>query len=164
MGELIYRSEIRVEQAEGPLKRVWLPAEAQPVLMGVHGALGERFKLAPGSYEPHAATLDYIVASAAACMTGVFGRALEARGIATSEGRLTGEGVGDIEDDGGVPVVRRIHVRFHLEAREEDRVTAERVQALVADRCATYRSLRAAIEITHELVFSTGNKEGPSSR
>jgi hypothetical protein len=66
MSEVVYRSEIRVERIKGPLRRARLPSEAQPVLFGVHGAVAEHyFKGAPPAVEPHATTLDYIVASTA---------------------------------------------------------------------------------------------------
>jgi hypothetical protein len=44
-------------------------------------------------------------------MTGTFGRALELRCIQTGEGKLVAEATGDVELDGCVPVLRRIHVR-----------------------------------------------------
>jgi len=50
-------------------------------------------------------------------------------------------------------VIRRIHVKLRLKAKEEQRETAERVHGFFADRCPVYRSLRDAIAITTELVF-----------
>ena len=64
-----------------------------------------------------------------------------------------GEATGEIEKEDGVLVIRRIHVKLRLKAKEEQRETAERVHGLFADRCPVYRSLRAAIAITTELVF-----------
>ena len=63
------------------------------------------------------------------------------------------EAVGEIEKDEGVLVIRRIHVRMLLKAKEEHRATAERVHGMFADRCPVYRSLRDAIAMTTELVF-----------
>ena len=65
MPEVAYRSSVRIERVKGPLRRAYLPAESQPVLFGVHGAVAEHYKVPPGSLEPHATTLDYIVAAAA---------------------------------------------------------------------------------------------------
>lgn len=65
MGEVAYRSEVSIERLRGPLRRATLPAEPEPVAFGVHGAVAEHYKAAPGTYEPHATTLDYIVAAAA---------------------------------------------------------------------------------------------------
>ena len=67
--------------------------------------------------------------------------------------RLIAEALGEIEKEDGVLVVRRIHVRLLLKANEEQRATAERVHGMYADRCPVYRSLKAAIAITTELIF-----------
>jgi uncharacterized OsmC-like protein len=64
-----------------------------------------------------------------------------------------GEAVGEIEKEDGVLLIRRIHVRLKLKAREEQKETAERVHGFFADRCPVYRSLRDAIAISTELVF-----------
>jgi hypothetical protein len=63
MSEVVYRSEIVVERVQGALRRAHLPAEAQPVLFGAHGAIAQHYGRAPGSYEPHATTIDYVVAA-----------------------------------------------------------------------------------------------------
>lgn len=65
MADIVYRPEVRVERIKGPLRRAWLPGESGPVMFGVHGAIAAHYKLAPGSFDPHAATLDYLVAAAA---------------------------------------------------------------------------------------------------
>jgi uncharacterized OsmC-like protein len=63
--------------------------------------------------------------------------------------------VGEIELEENVLVVRRIHVRMRLKADETHRETAARVHGLFADKCPVYRSLKAAIAMTTELVFET---------
>jgi hypothetical protein len=60
-----YISRVRIERIKGPLRRAYLPAESEPVLFGVHGAVAEHYKVPPEVVEPHATTLDYIVAAAA---------------------------------------------------------------------------------------------------
>ena len=65
MSEVAYRSEVRIERIKGPLRRAWLPAESEPVLFGVHGAVAKHYNVSPEISEPHATTLDYIVAAAA---------------------------------------------------------------------------------------------------
>ena len=65
MGDVVYRSEVRVERVKGPLRRAELPAEREPTWFGVHGAVAAHYGRAPGSFEPHATTLDYLVAAAA---------------------------------------------------------------------------------------------------
>jgi hypothetical protein len=63
MSDVAYRSEVRIERHPGSLRMAWLPAETAPVLFGTHGAVAEHYGRAPGSYEPHATTLDYVVAA-----------------------------------------------------------------------------------------------------
>ncbi len=65
MGEVVYRSEVRIERIKGPFRRAYLPAERAPVIFGVHGAVAEHYKVPPGAFDEHATTLDYIVAAAA---------------------------------------------------------------------------------------------------
>ena len=67
-----------------------------------------------------------------------------------------GKTTGEVELDGKVLVIRRIHVRLHLRAAEEHRATAERVHGIYADNCPLYRTLKSAIAITTELVFERG--------
>jgi len=65
MGEVVYRSKVRIERIKGPVRRACLPAEREPVIFGVHGAVAEHYKAPPKAFEEHATTLDYIVAAAA---------------------------------------------------------------------------------------------------
>lgn len=83
-------------------------------------------------------------------MLGTFAGALDARKIDAKEGRLTCDVKGEIEDDGGVLVIRRVHVSHRLRALDPDAVreTVQRVHGMYAERCPVYRSLRPAFEIT----------------
>lgn len=63
--EVVYVSKIRIERIGGPLRRAWLPAEQEPVLFGLHSEIARHYKMKPETTEPHAATLDYLVAAAA---------------------------------------------------------------------------------------------------
>jgi hypothetical protein len=65
MGEVVYRSHVRIERVKGPVRRAYLPAGKEPVLFGVHGAIASHYKVAPDAHPEHATTLDYVVASAA---------------------------------------------------------------------------------------------------
>jgi len=65
VGEVAYVSKVRIERVKGSFRRAFLPAESAPVLFGVHDEVAEHYKTAPGSFEPHATTLDYVVAAAA---------------------------------------------------------------------------------------------------
>jgi uncharacterized OsmC-like protein len=66
-----------------------------------------------------------------------------------------GEAVGEIELEDNVLVIRRIHVRLKLRADEAHRETAVRAHGIFADKCPVYRSLKAAISITTELIFES---------
>jgi uncharacterized OsmC-like protein len=66
-----------------------------------------------------------------------------------------GQAVGEIELEGSVLVIRRIHVRLRLKAEEAHRETANRVHGIFADKCPVYRSLKAAIAMTTELSFES---------
>ena len=50
-------------------------------------------------------------------------------------------------------VIRRIHVRLKLRADENHWETAHRVHGFFADRCPVYRSLKAAILMSTELIL-----------
>ena len=65
MSEVVYRSKVRIERVKGPLRKAYLPAESEPVIFGVHGAVAEHYRVPPAVAEPRATTLDYIVAAAA---------------------------------------------------------------------------------------------------
>ena len=91
-------------------------------------------------------------------MLGTFAGALDARQIDAKHGRLIADVRGEIESDGGVLVIRRVHVRFLLKAAEDVRDTVERVHSVYKEKCPVYRSLRPAFEITSacELVPDAG--------
>jgi uncharacterized OsmC-like protein len=61
--------------------------------------------------------------------------------------------LGEVELEDGVLVIKRIHVRLKLKADESHRALASRVHTFFADRCPVYLSLKAAIQITTELIF-----------
>ncbi len=63
--EPVYVSQVRIERREGPDRLAWLPAEKEPVHFGVHGPVAEHYGLSADQIkEPHATTLDYVVAAA----------------------------------------------------------------------------------------------------
>jgi len=64
VGEVKYVSRVEVEPVGGKLRRARIPAEEEPVLFGVHGAVAEHYGVSPDAEEPHATTLDYLVAAA----------------------------------------------------------------------------------------------------
>lgn len=155
--QVVYQSRVQVEPGAAKLKMVHLPHETDPVPMGVHGPIAAHYKIEEGTFTPRAATLDYIVGATAGCLIGTFNGALQARQIATTDGRLTGEAVGDIEVEDGVLVIRRIRMIVHLRAAASQRAAAERVAEVYAPRCPVYRSLRNAIDISTELQFEASD-------
>lgn len=66
-------------------------------------------------------------------------------------GDLTAEVVGDVEKDGKVLALKRIHVRYKL--RGGDREKVERVHDAHANHCPVARSLDGAIAITTEVEY-----------
>jgi len=65
MAEIAYRSQVRVERVKGSLRYAYLPVEKEPVKFATHGAVAKHYGAKEGQYEPHATTLDYVVAAAA---------------------------------------------------------------------------------------------------
>ena len=65
-----------------------------------------------------------------------------------------GEITGEIETEGGVLIIKRIHAHYKLRAAEEHRETVEHVHGIHQDRCPVARSLKGAIAVTtaYELV------------
>ena len=63
------------------------------------------------------------------------------------------EAVGEIELEGSVLVIRRIHVRLRLKAEEQHHEMASKVHGFFAEKCPVYLSLYKAITITTELFF-----------
>ena len=83
-------------------------------------------------------------------MLGTFAGALDARKIDAKDGRLTCEVRGEVEDDGGVLIIKRVHVTHTLRAADPAAVrdTVDRVHGVYAQRCPVYRSLIPAFAIT----------------
>jgi hypothetical protein len=65
MAEVAYVSRVRIERIAGPARLAFLPAESEPIRFGVHGAIAKHYGVSSEVSEPHAATLDYVVAAAA---------------------------------------------------------------------------------------------------
>ena len=59
----------------------------------------------------------------------------------------------ELEDN--VLVIKRIHVRLRLKAEASHRETGQRVHGIFADHCPIYRSLKAAIQISTELILES---------
>ncbi|MEM9594807.1 MAG: hypothetical protein AAGD06_11105 [Acidobacteriota bacterium] len=64
MSDVVYVSNVRIERQRGPFRLAYLPAEAEPVAFGVHGAIATHYGVSPDIADPHATTIDYLVAAA----------------------------------------------------------------------------------------------------
>ncbi len=62
---VIYRSQVKIERQQGPVRLAWLPAEHDPVVFGVHSEIAEHYKVPPDKFPARATTIDYVVAAAA---------------------------------------------------------------------------------------------------
>jgi hypothetical protein len=66
MSEVVYVSKPRIERKRGPVRIAHVPGEPQPVTFSVHGAIAKYYKVDPSTItEPHASTLDYVIAATA---------------------------------------------------------------------------------------------------
>jgi uncharacterized OsmC-like protein len=80
-------------------------------------------------------------------MTGTFAGALKARGIDPTS--LVGHARGEIELDGKVLVIKRIHFSYSgVQVPEDKREAAERALATHHQSCPVSRSIEAGIQIT----------------
>ncbi len=80
-------------------------------------------------------------------MTGTFAGALKARGIDPTG--LVGHARGEVEVDGTVLIIRRIHFSYTgLEIPQAKRASADRALASHHRSCPVSRSIEGSIEIT----------------
>jgi len=64
---------------------------------------------------------------------------------------LTSEAKGEIELEGKVMVIKRIHVTYQLKLDREQRETAEKVHGFHMDYCPVARTIKGCVDITTEL-------------
>ncbi len=60
-----YRSNVRIERVQGPIRRAYLPAHDGPVMLSVHSEVAEHYGVDNNVVDPHTTTLDYVIAAAA---------------------------------------------------------------------------------------------------
>ena len=63
--KVVYVSNIRIERVQGPRRRAYLPVESEPVWFGVHSEVAEHYGVDINVHNPHATTLDYVIAATA---------------------------------------------------------------------------------------------------
>lgn len=61
------------------------------------------------------------------------------------------EAIGEVERDGKVLVIRRIHADYYLKIEPSQRETAQRVHEMHADFCPVARTLKGCVQITTRL-------------
>ncbi len=64
---------------------------------------------------------------------------------------MTAEVEAEIEKDGNVLIIKRIHATYTLKVAPEQRATVERVHGFHAEFCPVARSLSGSIDISTEL-------------
>ena len=64
MADVTYVSRVKLEPVGGKVRLAHIPAEEEPVPFGVHSEIAEHYGLSLDEEEPHASTLDYLVAAA----------------------------------------------------------------------------------------------------
>jgi len=63
MSDVVYKSKVQIRRLGGPIRAATLPAESEPVIFGVHGAIAEHYGIDMSQTEAHATTIDYVVAA-----------------------------------------------------------------------------------------------------
>lgn len=74
--------------------------------------------------------------------------------MTASGGALIGQVTGEIEKDGSVLVVKRIHVNYQLSGVDPDQhETVERTLGFHADKCPVARSISPQVAITTSVEY-----------
>jgi len=61
VSDVAYTANIRIERVKGPNRVAFLPATAEPVPFGVHGAIADHYGVQVET--PSATTLDHVIAA-----------------------------------------------------------------------------------------------------
>jgi organic hydroperoxide reductase OsmC/OhrA len=83
-------------------------------------------------------------------MLGTLNGGLEARGVKLSAEQIYADVLGFNEMRDGLPVLKRVHVHYHLTIPAAARETVDRLLSKHAEKCPTAASLKGAIEVTWE--------------
>jgi hypothetical protein len=65
MSEVVYTAQIRLTRVRGALRLAYLPVESEPVRFGTHGPIARHYGVRGDVPDPHATTIDYVVAATA---------------------------------------------------------------------------------------------------
>lgn len=125
-----------------------MPVGGSPVPMGMHGEVAAHYRLSEADYEPHPTTLDYLVGSTVACLTGTLGGMVAALGQTLNDGALTAHGEGVLTKDAGTLRITEIRVAYRL--RLDPGVDPDRVREAWrrhTSRCPVARTLGDCVAI-----------------
>ena len=64
MSDIVYRAEIPLTRVKGPLRLAQMPTEREAVRFGTHGPIARHYGIQGDIPEPHATTIDYVIAAA----------------------------------------------------------------------------------------------------
>ena len=64
MTDVTYTSRVQLVRIAGAIREATLPAEPVPIRFGTHGPIAAHYGVKGQVAEPHATTLDYVVAAA----------------------------------------------------------------------------------------------------
>jgi hypothetical protein len=65
VGDVAYRSRVRVEIVRGPLRRITIPARDEPLEIGVHDEVADHYGVPRGGEAERPTTLDLLVGATA---------------------------------------------------------------------------------------------------
>lgn len=66
MSDVVYTSRVHIVRERGPIRTANLPGEPRPVTFSVHGGIATYYRVDPAAIgDPHAATIDYVIAATA---------------------------------------------------------------------------------------------------
>jgi organic hydroperoxide reductase OsmC/OhrA len=83
-------------------------------------------------------------------MTGTLAGALAARKIPSHPDKLTADVEGFIENVDGIPLITRIHIRYHVKVPKGRRAEAERAIQVHEKGCAVAQSVQRGIQVAWE--------------
>ena len=63
MGEVVYTAQFPLTRVRGHLRLAQMPTESEPVRFGTHGPIARHYGIQGDVPDPHATTIDYVVAA-----------------------------------------------------------------------------------------------------
>ena len=158
-----FTSRVRVTRERPPLRTAELLETGETVTFGTPGYQGDFYGFGEGELRERGGTFDYLLAAVAACLTGTFGQALKARGIASDADRLTSEAEAHVEVEDKIMVMKRITVRYRLRLDDPDQgEAAERAHEHHVKACGVARSVMPALAIETELELVSAGTPAPA--